>query len=121
MKEGETSPEVCLTEELDKSKDEDKEKEKEKEKEFKRPKLSGLDKREKKSSQEMKDKIVSPVIPQPGAWPGTSRFRKQGQRRSNQATPKFNEKSRRFQYGNYNRFGIFLIIKVKSIINVRVF
>ncbi|XP_066902108.1 7SK snRNA methylphosphate capping enzyme isoform X2 [Halyomorpha halys] len=101
-KEGETSTEVSLTEELDKPKDE--EKEKEKEKEFKRPKLTGLEKREKKSSQELKDKIVSPVIPQPGAWPGSSRFRKQGHRRSNQATPKFNEKSRRFQYGNYNRY-----------------
>lgn len=84
-------------------KEEEKEK-KEREKEFKRPKPSGFDKKEKKvMAQDPKDKIVSPVIPQPGAWPSAGRYRKQGPRRPNQPTPKFKESGLKFQYGNYNR------------------
>ncbi|XP_014241803.1 probable RNA methyltransferase bin3 [Cimex lectularius] len=52
-----------------------------------------------------KDKIVSPVVPQPGAWAPTHRFRggKQAPRPA-QNTPNFKEKNKRFQYGNYNRY-----------------
>lgn len=92
--------------EKEKKSEKEKEKEKkiEKEKDFKRPKLN-LDKKDKKPGvQDMKDRIVSPVIPQPGAWPGSGRFRKQGPRRPNQPTPKFKESGRKFQYGNYNRY-----------------
>uniref|UniRef100_A0A1B6CFH9 RNA methyltransferase n=1 Tax=Clastoptera arizonana TaxID=38151 RepID=A0A1B6CFH9_9HEMI len=57
------------------------------------------------------DKIVSPVIPQPGAW-GDSRshrFRNQPQRltpqiNKGQATPKFKPYNAKFQFGNYNRY-----------------
>lgn len=56
------------------------------------------------------DKIVSPVIPQPGAW-GDSRshrFRPPQRLTPNinkgQATPKFKEHNTKFQYGNYNRY-----------------
>ncbi|BES96272.1 methyltransferase activity [Nesidiocoris tenuis] len=54
-----------------------------------------------------KDKIVSPVIPQPGAWidrHAPHRFRKQEQLRPVLKTPKFKEKDKKFQYGNYNRY-----------------
>lgn len=56
------------------------------------------------------DKIVSPVIPQPGAWgdPRGHRFRPPQRLTPNinkeQATPKFKEHNTKFQYGNYNRY-----------------
>ncbi|XP_063236696.1 7SK snRNA methylphosphate capping enzyme bin3-like [Bacillus rossius redtenbacheri] len=71
-------------------------------------------KRQRKSF-ELKDKIVSPVIPQPGAWkrpaegrfgrfrPAAGKLRK-GQPPPQQQLPKFNPKSAAFQYGNYNRY-----------------
>lgn len=59
------------------------------------------------------DKIVSPVIPQPGAWLKRSNShngnrhhrpnRSQNSLSSNQALPKFKEKNKQYQYGNYNR------------------
>ncbi|KAK9717157.1 Methyltransferase domain [Popillia japonica] len=60
------------------------------------------------------DKIVSPVIPQPGAWlKRTSSHngnrhhrpnRAQPSLDSNQVLPKFKEKNKQYQYGNYNRY-----------------
>uniref|UniRef100_A0A0K8TEB8 RNA methyltransferase n=4 Tax=Lygus hesperus TaxID=30085 RepID=A0A0K8TEB8_LYGHE len=53
-----------------------------------------------------KDKIVSPVIPQPGAWVdrhAPHRFRKL-EPRPVQKTPKFKEQDKKFQYGNYHRY-----------------
>ncbi|XP_068896642.1 probable RNA methyltransferase Y17G7B.18 isoform X3 [Tenebrio molitor] len=53
------------------------------------------------------DKIVSPVVPQPGAWVKRSNA-KNSKPRHNKATvedmPQFKEKNRQFQYGNYNRY-----------------
>lgn len=55
------------------------------------------------------DKIVSPVIPQPGAWGDPRRHIFRPPQRltpninKNQATPKFKEHNSKFQYGNYNR------------------
>lgn len=52
-----------------------------------------------------KDKIVSPVIPQPGAWKPRLQHRpKQEKKKKNNHQPKFNIKNARFQYGNYNRY-----------------
>ena len=55
---------------------------------------------------DIKDKIVSPVIPQPGAWkprlphrPSQDKKKKQPQQ-----MPNFREKDARYQYGNYNRY-----------------
>lgn len=80
----------------------------------------GKDKRNRKP-EHAKDKIVSPVIPQPGAWkrplpyghrisnptgavnrnrPGGNQQKKGG----SDAGPKFREKDARFQYGNYTRY-----------------
>ncbi|XP_046992897.1 7SK snRNA methylphosphate capping enzyme-like [Schistocerca americana] len=80
----------------------------------------GKDKRNRKM-EHTKDKIVSPVIPQPGAWkrplpyghritnpsgavcknrPGGNQQKKGG----NDARPNFREKDARFQYGNYTRY-----------------
>lgn len=52
-----------------------------------------------------KDKIVSPVIPQPGAWkPRTQHRPSQDKKKKQQQTmPNFREKDARYQYGNYNR------------------
>ncbi|KRT86728.1 methyltransferase, partial [Oryctes borbonicus] len=60
------------------------------------------------------DKIVSPVIPQPGAWLKRSNShngnrhhrpnRAQPSLDSNQVMPKFKEKNKQYQYGNYNRY-----------------
>ena len=92
----------------------------------------GKDKAEKKRKADLKDKIVSPVIPQPGAWKRPpqyghrgggnmgrggngaaadgrfNRFRPGGnwQNKKNQrsqAAPNFKEKDAYFQYGNYLR------------------
>lgn len=59
---------------------------------------------------DVKDKIVSPVIPQPGAWkprlphrPSQDKKKKQQQQQTAQL-PNFREKDARYQYGNYNRY-----------------
>lgn len=56
------------------------------------------------------DKIVSPVIPQPGAWKRPPNFIRNGKlnNRVKQSTapekmPTFNDKNKKYQYGNYNR------------------
>ncbi|XP_072379279.1 7SK snRNA methylphosphate capping enzyme-like isoform X1 [Diabrotica undecimpunctata] len=56
------------------------------------------------------DKIVSPVVPQPGAWlkrsNSVNKWTKQRQHPKLQDTalPQFKEKDKQFQYGNYNRY-----------------
>ncbi|XP_019773192.1 7SK snRNA methylphosphate capping enzyme bin3 isoform X2 [Dendroctonus ponderosae] len=54
------------------------------------------------------DKIVSPVVPQPGAWLkrsiSTTFSRPPQNKVKDQAIPLFKEKNKRFQYGNYNRY-----------------
>lgn len=53
---------------------------------------------------DVKDKIVSPVIPQPGAWKPRPQHRPSQDKKKKQAMPNFKEKDARFQYGNYNRY-----------------
>ncbi|KAJ8683095.1 hypothetical protein QAD02_018887 [Eretmocerus hayati] len=54
---------------------------------------------------DLKDKIVSPVIPQPGAWKPRPPHRQNSDKRKRpHQEPKFNSKNARFQYGNYNRY-----------------
>lgn len=54
---------------------------------------------------DVKDKIVSPVIPQPGAWkPRLTHRPSQDKKKKPQQMPKFKPKDAKFQYGNYNRF-----------------
>ncbi|KAG8269366.1 hypothetical protein J6590_004660 [Homalodisca vitripennis] len=71
-------------------------------------KRANLRKMELKDHKADLDKIVSPVIPQPGAWNDRHRFRPPPQRTPQinkaKATPKFKESNSRFQYGNYNRY-----------------
>ncbi|XP_050304543.1 7SK snRNA methylphosphate capping enzyme-like isoform X2 [Anthonomus grandis grandis] len=54
------------------------------------------------------DKIVSPVVPQPGAWLKRSTSVKLPKPRQNKVPdekePVFKEANKRFQYGNYNRY-----------------
>lgn len=57
------------------------------------------------------DKIVSPVVPQPGAWLKRSNsVTKRVAQRPNKnppgdiKMPQFKDKDKRFQYGNYNRY-----------------
>ncbi|KAJ3643844.1 hypothetical protein Zmor_026530 [Zophobas morio] len=54
------------------------------------------------------DKIVSPVVPQPGAWskrPNTIKKKKpRPNRDTTEEMPQFKEKNKQFQYGNYNRY-----------------
>lgn len=55
------------------------------------------------------DKIVSPVIPQPGAWLKrkttlpNQKPKPQQKKDINEKLPLFKEKDKKFQYGNYNR------------------
>lgn len=53
------------------------------------------------------DKIVSPVVPQPGAWLKRSNSVRTKLRQKaaakEQPMPEFKEKNKQFQYGNYNR------------------
>jgi len=53
-----------------------------------------------------KDKIVSPVIPQPGAWKPRPQHRPSQDKKKKQqhAVPNFRLKDARYQYGNYNRY-----------------
>lgn len=53
-----------------------------------------------------KDKIVSPVVPQPGAWKPRLQHRpnQEKKKKTDQPPPRFNPKNSRFQYGNYNRY-----------------
>ena len=56
---------------------------------------------------DVKDKIVSPVIPQPGAWKSRMPHRPcQDKKKKPQQMPKFKPKDAQFQYGNYNRLAI---------------
>ncbi|XP_076265365.1 7SK snRNA methylphosphate capping enzyme-like isoform X2 [Rhynchophorus ferrugineus] len=55
------------------------------------------------------DKIVSPVVPQPGAWLKRSNSVKisrptRQNNIANEKLPSFKEGNKRFQYGNYNRY-----------------
>lgn len=56
------------------------------------------------------DKIVSPVIPQPGAWLkrkttlASTKPKPQQKKDVNEKLPVFKEKDKQFQYGNYNRY-----------------
>ena len=58
--------------------------------------------------QDLLNKIVSPVVPQPGAWfkrPSNSVTRKKKSNQSKEPErPKFREEDKKFQYGNYNRY-----------------
>lgn len=53
------------------------------------------------------DKIVSPVVPQPGAWlkrtNSITKTKPRHNKNENEEKPQFKEKNRQFQYGNYNR------------------
>ncbi|XP_076393012.1 7SK snRNA methylphosphate capping enzyme [Megachile rotundata] len=51
-----------------------------------------------------KDKIVSPVIPQPGAWKSRPQHRPSQDKKKKQPMPNFREKDAHYQYGNYNRY-----------------
>ncbi|KAF5291176.1 hypothetical protein FQA39_LY14418 [Lamprigera yunnana] len=58
-----------------------------------------------------KDKIVSPVVPQPGGWFKRTNSRRDLHFRDNrlqkgveQDMPSFKERNKQFQYGNYNRY-----------------
>ncbi|KYN35975.1 7SK snRNA methylphosphate capping enzyme [Trachymyrmex septentrionalis] len=53
-----------------------------------------------------KDKIVSPVIPQPGAWKPRPQHRPSQDKKKKQQhpMPNFRLKDARYQYGNYNRY-----------------
>lgn len=67
---------------------------------------SSLRKMELKDRKADLDKIVSPVIPQPGAWNDRHRFRPPQRTpipHKTQAMPKFKENNAKFQYGNYSR------------------
>ncbi|KAJ8982426.1 hypothetical protein NQ317_007774 [Molorchus minor] len=56
------------------------------------------------------DKIVSPVVPQPGAWlkrsTSVNKWSKprQNKAQEDQPMPQFKEKAKQYQYGNYNRY-----------------
>lgn len=56
------------------------------------------------------DKIVSPVVPQPGAWLKRSngyhwnmKLNRQQHKEPGRKMPQFKEKNKQFQFGNYNR------------------
>lgn len=55
---------------------------------------------------DIKDKIVSPVIPQPGAWKSRPQYRPNhhDKKKKQQKQPNFKDKDAKFQYGNYNRY-----------------
>ncbi|XP_018318837.1 probable RNA methyltransferase bin3 isoform X4 [Agrilus planipennis] len=67
----------------------------------------------KKTKYNAMDKIVSPVVPQPGSWLKRSNSRisnltrnmqHRGQNNKDVKLPQFKGKDRAFQYGNYNRY-----------------
>lgn len=69
--------------------------------------LKGLDDPKDKRLRKMdvKDKIVSPVIPQPGAWKPRPQHRaSQDKKKKAQKLPNFRAKDAAYQYGNYNRY-----------------
>ncbi|XP_058797932.1 7SK snRNA methylphosphate capping enzyme-like [Phymastichus coffea] len=56
---------------------------------------------------DIKDKIVSPVIPQPGAWKSRPQYRPNhhhDKKKKHQKQPNFKDKNAKFQYGNYNQY-----------------
>ncbi|XP_046476684.1 7SK snRNA methylphosphate capping enzyme [Neodiprion pinetum] len=69
--------------------------------------LKGLDdlKDKRLRKVDVKDKIVSPVIPQPGAWKPRPQHRaSQDKKKKAQKLPNFRAKDAQYQYGNYNRY-----------------
>ncbi|XP_014468010.1 PREDICTED: 7SK snRNA methylphosphate capping enzyme-like [Dinoponera quadriceps] len=70
--------------------------------------LKGLEEpKDKRLRKDTKDKIVSPVIPQPGAWKPRAQHRPSQDKKKKhqqQAMPNFRQKDARYQYGNYNRY-----------------
>lgn len=72
-----------------------------------RLRLKGLEEAKDKRLRKVdtKDKIVSPVIPQPGAWKPRLQHRPSQDKKKKQfTTPNFRQKDARYQYGNYNRY-----------------
>lgn len=71
-----------------------------------RLRLKGLEEpKDKRLRKDTKDKIVSPVIPQPGAWKSRLQHRpNQDKKKKQQQMPNFRQKDARYQYGNYNRY-----------------
>lgn len=72
-----------------------------------RLRLKGLDEIKDKRLRkiDVKDKIVSPVIPQPGAWKPRPQHRpSQDKKKKQHVTRNFRLKDARYQYGNYNRY-----------------
>nr|CAD7572343.1 unnamed protein product [Timema californicum] len=92
-------------------------------------------KENKRRKSDLKDKIVSPVIPQPGAWKrppqhgpnsdgrfryrGTANKQKKGQ--NPPQMPKFKEKDAHYQYGNYLRYYGYRNQKCESDIRLKCF
>lgn len=79
-----------------------------------KPKRKSDEHKEAKKFKHCQDKIVSPVVPQPGGfWLKRSNSRRDshhrvppGRRRNrnpDQKLPEFKDKNKQFQYGNYNR------------------
>ncbi|XP_063975513.1 7SK snRNA methylphosphate capping enzyme-like [Diachasmimorpha longicaudata] len=70
--------------------------------------LKGLDDMKDKRLRkvDVKDKIVSPVIPQPGAWKPRLPHRPNQDKKKKQPLqlPNFRQKDARYQYGNYDRY-----------------
>lgn len=70
--------------------------------------LKGLDEVKDKRLRkvDVKDKIVSPVIPQPGAWKPRIPHRPNQDKKKKQPLqlPNFRQKDARYQYGNYDRY-----------------
>jgi 7SK snRNA methylphosphate capping enzyme len=69
--------------------------------------LKGLDEIKDKRLRkvDVKDRIVSPVIPQPGAWKLRPQHRpNQDKKKKHHMMRNFRPKDARYQYGNYNRY-----------------
>lgn len=69
--------------------------------------LKGLDdiKDKRLRKVDIKDKIVSPVIPQPGAWKRLPhRSNQDKKKKGTQPLPNFRKKDERYQYGNYDKY-----------------
>ncbi|CAL7940079.1 unnamed protein product [Xylocopa violacea] len=94
------SPSTNLSSQVKESKPESPQKDKNK------LRLKGLEEPKDKRLRKMdiKDKIVSPVIPQPGAWKPRPQHRPSQDKKKKQSLPNFREKDARYQYGNYNRY-----------------
>lgn len=69
----------------------------------KRPRKSLDELKIKNRKMDFKDKIVSPVIPQPGAWLKRSGLSRPNLGQNSKKKSNFNAKQAKFRYGNYNR------------------